>query len=108
MVESPFRQFELSNVALNGLDAPDGRLPDLPNDPPGIPGGEHPAGDALRDDVSRADARLRADLHPGTDDRTTADPHIGPDLDGLGELLFPAQFGIHRVCGGVDLDRRAE
>jgi hypothetical protein len=30
------------------------------------------------------------------------------DLDGLGELLLAAQFGVQRVRGGVDLDRWAE
>src|SRR5262245_41377806 len=83
-------------------------LRDLPDSPAGVPGGEHAVRDVPRDHAPGPDDRLRADLHAGAEDRPAADPHIGTDLDGPGELLPPAQVGVHRVRGGVELDRRAE
>src|SRR6516164_3999001 len=83
-------------------------LRDLPDNPAGVPGGEHAVRDVPRDHAPAPDDRLRADLHAGADDRPAADPYIATDLDGLGELLLPAQVGVHRVRGCVDLDRRAK
>src|SRR5215471_5037479 len=83
-------------------------LRDLPDNPAGVPGGEHAVRDVPGDHAPSPDDRLRAELHAGADDRPAADPHIGTDLDGLGVLLLAAQFGVQRVRGGVDLDRRAE
>ena len=62
---------------------------DLPDDPAGGPGGEHPVRDVPRDHAPRPDDCLRADPHAGAKDRPAADPHIRPDLDGLGVFLPP-------------------
>src|SRR5262245_22607298 len=83
-------------------------LRDLPDNPAWVPGSEHAVRDVPRDHAPGPDDRLRADIPAGADDRPAAHPHIGTDLDGLGELLPPAQVGVHRVRGGVDLHRRAE
>src|SRR5215510_10167027 len=64
-------------------------LRDLPDNPAGVPGGEHAVRDVPRDHAPGPDDRLRADLHAGAEDRPAAHPHIGTDLDGPGELLPP-------------------
>ena len=61
---------------------------DLPDDPARISSGEYAVRDAPCDYASGSDDGLRADLHSGADDRTTADPYIRPDLNGLGEFCF--------------------
>src|SRR5947209_18725675 len=80
----------------------------LPNDPARVAGSEHPVWDVPGDHTPRPDDCPGTDPHAWADDRPTADPHIRPDLDGPGILLPPAQFGVHRVGGRVDLHLRAE
>src|SRR5438034_295559 len=81
---------------------------DLPDNPARIPGSEHSCWDVSGYDTSGPDDRLRADFHTGADDNPTSDSYIRADLDGLGELLLAAKFGVHRVRGGVDLHDRTE
>src|SRR5262249_43120279 len=81
---------------------------DLPDDPARVAGREHAVGDVPRDHAARPDDRPRSDLHAGTNNRPSSDPHVRADVDRLGELLPPSQFGVHRMGGGVNLHGRPE
>src|SRR5262249_7661899 len=48
------------------------------------------------------------DGHSGTNHSSAADPNVRADGDGLAVLLLPPPLSVHRVGGGVNLDRRPE
>ena len=68
----------------------------------GFPAANTPSGMSLVTTLPAPMTDFEPITNAGTEDRPAADPHIGTDLDGPGELLRPAQVGVHRVRGGVD------
>ncbi len=84
------------------------RFRNLPDDPARIAGGKHAFGDVPGDDAPRPDDRFRSDFRSRADDRTASHPHAGADFDGFAEFLVAAQFGVHRMSRGIDLDSRPE
>src|SRR5699024_6513312 len=56
-------------------------LSDLADDFTGVPGCYAPVGNILRDDTSRTDYNVIADMNAGTDHRIPADPAVIADSD---------------------------
>ncbi len=81
---------------------------DLSNDPARISRSKYAAWHISRHFASGTDHRLIADLHARTDDRTTADPHVGANIDLLTEFLLSTQICIDRMYRSVNLNRRTE
>lgn len=83
-------------------------FPDLSNRSARISRSKYAAWHIYRYYASGADHRLIADLHARTVDRTTADPHVGANIDLLGEFLFSTKICIHLMYRSVNLNRRTE
>ena len=76
-------------------------LPNLPENPAGIPHRHHIRGNVLRHYASGPDYGIFPDGNSRQEDRSRADPAIFPNMDRSVKLqiLFP-QLGIHRMAGG--------